>query len=93
MIYRHVLNTLTDEEKGIVLYVVNYLFPFGGMKDVDMDTIAAAKLPALHHKLTCAANQVKPEYIEQYKIMCSKLSLTLIEKKNETKEEQQEKTS
>ena len=93
MIYRHVLNTLTDEKKGVVLYVVNYLFPFGGMKDIDMDTIAAAKLPALHHKLTCAANQVKPECIEQYKVMCSKLGLTLIESKNETEKEEQEKIS
>jgi hypothetical protein len=84
MIYRHVLETLTDEEKGIVLYVVNYLFPLGGMKEIDMNTITAVKLPALHHKLTCAANQVKPEYIEQYKIMCSKLELTLIKEKNET---------
>ena len=93
MIYRHVLSSLTDEEKGIVLYVVNYLFPLGGMKDIDMDIMAAIKPAALHHKLTCAANQVKPEHIEEYKIMCSKLNLTLIENKNETEKEQQEKTS
>ena len=85
MIYRHVLNTLTDEEKGVVLHVVNNMWPIGGLNGLDMETLLAIKMPALHHKLTCAANQVKPEYIEKYKIMCSKLELTLIEQ-NETEE-------
>ena len=84
MIYRHVLNNLTDEEKGVVLYIVNKMWPIGGMNEVDMETLLSIKLDSLHHKLTCAANLVKPEHIENYKIMCSKLGLTLIEKKNET---------
>ena len=93
MIYRYILDRLTDEEKAITLHVVNNMWPIKGIKEVDMETLTAMKMPALHHKLTCAANQVKPEYIEEYKIMCSKLNLTLIEKKNETEKEQQEKTS
>lgn len=84
MIYRYVLNRLTDEEKGVVLHVVNNMWPIRGIKGADMETLTAMKMPALHQKLTCAANQVKPEYIEEYKIMCSKLELTLIEEENET---------
>jgi hypothetical protein len=81
MIYRHVLNCLTDDEKGIVLYVVNKMWPIGGMREVDMDTLLAIKLDCLHHKLTCAANQVRPEHIDEYKTLCSKLGLKLIERK------------
>jgi hypothetical protein len=84
MIYRHVLNTLTDEEMGTVLHVINNMWPIGGVT-ISADTLPAMKLEALHHKLTCAANQVKPESIEKYKIICSKLGLQLKEK-NEDKE-------
>jgi hypothetical protein len=79
MIYRHVLDRLTDEEKGAVLHVINNMWPIGGVI-IDIDTLPAMKLEALHHKLTCAANQVKPEYIQEYKIICSKLGLQLKEK-------------
>ena len=81
MIYRHVLNRLTDEEKGIVLHVVNNMWPIGGIGNVDKETLLAMKMPALHHKLACAAPQLKPEHIEDYKTMCSKLGLELVEKK------------
>ena len=83
MIYRHILNSLTEEEKQVVLHVVNKMWPIGGMGEIDMEILLAMKLESLHHKLTCAANQVKPEHIDKYKILCSKLGLTLIER-NET---------
>ena len=81
MIYRHVLNRLTDEEKGIVLHVVNNMWPIGGIGNVDMETLLAMKMQALHHKLACADHQLKPEHIEDYKTMGSKLGLELVEKK------------
>jgi hypothetical protein len=79
MIYRHTLESLTDEEKWVVLHVVNDMWPVKGVT-LDMDTLPAMKHEALRHKLTCAAKQVKPEHAEEYKILCSKLGLELKEK-------------
>tara|TARA_Y100000593_G_C4218784_1_gene290688 strand:+ start:630 stop:857 length:228 start_codon:yes stop_codon:yes gene_type:complete len=75
MIYRHKIDSLTDLEKGVLLYALNEVFK--GQIKVDIDTVTAYKKDAMYAKLRAAKNSIKPEHIDIYCDMCSKLGLDL----------------
>ena len=75
MIYQHKIQTLTQVELGVLLYVCNELFK--NQIKVDEHTVTAYKEKALEAKLRAAKEKVKPEYLEFYKVTCSKLGVDL----------------
>ena len=75
MIYQYKIQTLTRVELGVLLYICNELFTTS--VEIDEHTITAYKEKALEAKLRAAKERVKPEYIEFYKTICSKLDVDL----------------
>ena len=75
MIYQYKIQTLTRVELGVLLYICNELFTTN--VEIDEHTITAYKEKALEAKLRAAKEKVKPEYIEFYKTICSKLDVDL----------------
>jgi len=73
MIYQYKIQTLTQVELGVVLYICNELFD--NKIKVDEHTITAYKEKALIAKLRAAKEKVKPEYLEFYGIICNKLGI------------------
>jgi hypothetical protein len=73
MIYRHEIECLTDEEKGMLIYALNEVFR--SKVKVDLDTVTAYKRPALESKLRAAKKTVKPQHIDIYCDMCAKLKV------------------
>ena len=75
MIYKHEIDRLTDEEKGMLIYALNEVF--NGKVKVDINTVTAYKKDALHAKLRAAKDALKPQHIDVYCDMCRKLGLDL----------------
>ena len=73
MIYQYKIQTLTEPELGLLLYICNELF--NAKIKVDEKTVTAYKEQALYAKLRAAKDKVKPEHFEFYKIMCGKLGV------------------
>jgi len=75
MIYRHEINRLTDEEKGVLIYALNEVF--NSKVKVDIDTVTSYKKDVMHAKLRAAKEKVKSEHIDFFCDMCGKLGLDL----------------
>jgi len=75
MIYRHEIDNLTEEEKGVLIYVLNEVFD--SKVKVDEYTVTSYKKGAMHAKLRAAKDRVKSEHIDFYTLMCSKLGLDI----------------
>jgi hypothetical protein len=75
MIYRHEIDRLTDEEKGVLIYVLNEVYD--SKVKVDEHTVTSYKKDAMYAKLRAAKDKVKSEHIDFYTLMCSKLGLDI----------------
>ena len=73
MIYQYKIQTLTELELGMLLYVCNELFDT--KIKVDEKTVTSYKEQALYAKLRAAKNKVKSAHVDIYCDMCSKLGV------------------
>ena len=67
MIRRQLVNRLTDNQIGMLLFVVNEGHSFF----IDLDTVCAYKAPAAHHRLETAKARVKKEFLNEYEDLCT----------------------
>jgi hypothetical protein len=67
MIRRQLVNELSDNQKGMLLFVVNEGHSFS----IDLDTVCAYKVPALQHRLETAKARVKKEFLNEYEDLCT----------------------
>jgi len=75
MIYKHEIDKLTDLEKGMLIHALNEVF--NSKVKVDVSTVTAYKKDAMYAKLRAAKNSLKPQHVDIYCDMCSKLGLDL----------------
>ena len=61
------VNELSDNQKGMLLFVVNEGHSFF----IDLDTVCAYKAPAAQHRLEIAKARVKKEFLNEYEDLCT----------------------
>ena len=67
MIRRQLVNGLSDNQKGMLLFVVNEGHSFF----IDLDTVCSYKLPAAQQKLEAGKARVKEEHLNEYEHLCA----------------------
>ena len=67
MIRRQLVNGLTDNQKGMLLFVVNERHSFF----IDLDTVCSYKMPALQQRLDLAKARVRKEFLSEYEDLCT----------------------
>lgn len=80
------LNSLTDEELGMALYIVNVLKPIETNPNLSPRLLTAIKHPALVQKIVESFDLVKPEAHEVYSSLLKKLGVEFKIEKKEDKE-------
>jgi hypothetical protein len=71
MISSEIVNSLTEDELGMVLHVVNEVFP--SSVKVSAKTLMSYKKPSLVAKMKAARGEVKEEFLPIYESCCGKL--------------------
>ena len=67
MIGRQLVSELSDNQKGMLLFIVNEGHSFF----IDLDTVCSYKLPALHQRLEAGKTRIKKEHLNEYKHLCA----------------------
>ena len=67
MIRRQLVNRLSDDQKAMLLFVVNEGHSFF----IDLDTVCAYKLPALQRRLEAGKVRIKKEFLKEYEHLCT----------------------
>jgi hypothetical protein len=75
MIYREMLNSLTEEESGMLLHIINVLVPRA--TPIELGLMVSYQFPRLCIQVKEARAQVKDEAVPIYESMCRKLSIPL----------------
>lgn len=67
MIRRQLVNGLSENQKGMLLFIVNEGHSFF----IDLDTVCSYKLPALQQRLEAGKARVKEENLNEYEHLCA----------------------
>ena len=67
MIRRQLVNELSDNQKGMLLFVVNEGHSFF----IDLDTVCSYKEKAAQQRLELAKARVKEEFLNEYEDLCT----------------------
>lgn len=76
MIKKEVLQSLSEQEMDMLLYIVNKISPPGFDLQIDENLLSTYKLDALLNLCSVHKDKVKEEYIKIYDSMLSKLNGT-----------------
>lgn len=75
MIYQYKIQTLNEEQLGLLLYICNDLYQT--KVKVDQETITSYKEKALAAKLLAAREHIRPEHAGKIDEIAAKLSIDL----------------
>jgi hypothetical protein len=74
MIFRSALETLSEDELAMLLYIVNE-FPPKPPCEVGFELLLAYKLKPLQAKVLAAKSRVTPEGADHFRRLCNKLQI------------------
>jgi hypothetical protein len=75
VIYRHTINSLSQDELDVLMFLLVSLSK--SKIEVDTEFLPSYKLGFIHHALKIGSENIKDEHKEFYRALCSKFELEI----------------